>query len=196
MARRRSRLAGRTGERPHRLPQDPPRTTQEPQDREDHSRSFSFPALGSADDRQVRRKLATEIQRLAQKVGRCASGKICARPLQTRHETQARKVLSGKAEPVVKPEENIAEFAENKIQEVKSLLQDVVIEKPVISIPVPQQDLSKEFKEICDAANSLAEEIDSANTFAKDQYTPPVASHKPENSFEGIQQNILNLSNI
>ena len=84
-----------------------------------------------------------------------------------------------------------AEFVEEKPVELpKSQLEDVQIKKADIQPTIPQHDHSKEFEEICMNVNSLAEEIDSADTFARDQYVPPVATHKPENSFEGIQQNI------
>ena len=89
-------------------------------------------------------------------------------------------------------EEKIAEFVEEPViaEPPKSQLDNVEIKKPDIQPTIPQTDHSKEFEEICMNANSLAEKIESANSFSKDQYVSPVSNHKPINSFEGIQQNI------
>ena len=93
-------------------------------------------------------------------------------------------------ETVVKPEENIAEFAENKIQEVKSLLQNVVIEKPEIKPIVPKEDHSKEFSELCDNVNMLAKEIE-VSSFATPAYVPP-HPELPKQSFEALKNDVKN----
>lgn len=83
-------------------------------------------------------------------------------------------------EPLSKPEQ----------PKVKSQIKNVVLEKPEIKPIIPQADHSKEFKEICEAVNSLAEEIEESSSFAQAQYTPQPKKRMPETSLEGMQQTI------
>ena len=95
-------------------------------------------------------------------------------------------------QPQEQKEEKIAEFVEKEpvVEIPRSQLEDVQIVKADIQPTIPKHDHSKEFEEICMNVNSLAEEIDSANSFGTDQYVPSVSTNKPENSFEGIKQNV------
>ena len=113
-------------------------------------------------------------------------------------------------------EEEIAEFEEPKkepeVEQVKteeivepkpvqpqpqpsSVLKNVVLEKPVIKIPVPQEDRSKEFIEICENVNRLAAAIEENNTAFKENVvsTKTIANNTPVDLLQNdVKKEMLN----
>ena len=75
-------------------------------------------------------------------------------------------------------------------EEYVSPMEDIVLEKPEIKPLVPQRDESIAFKEICDTANTLADEIESTSSFAQSTYVPQTVAKTTNNSLEGLQNDI------
>lgn len=76
------------------------------------------------------------------------------------------------------------------IEEYVSPMDDIVLDKPEIKHILPQIDESFEFKEICDNANSLADEIELTNSFGENTYSPQSTVLTKNNSLEGLQNDI------
>lgn len=85
---------------------------------------------------------------------------------------------------------NIEQEAIVSEEEYVSPMEDIVLEKPEIKPLVPQRDESIAFKEICDTANTLADEIESTSSFAQSTYVPQTVAKTTNNSLEVLQNDI------
>lgn len=75
-------------------------------------------------------------------------------------------------------------------EEYVSPMDDIVLEKPELKAIIPQRDDSIAFKEICETANTLADEIESTSSFAQSTYVPQSVTSVSNNSLEGLQNDI------